>query len=238
MAIAFDSKTEAAATTSTTLSTSHTCSGSDRALVVGVTGDVLAGANDINSVTYNGVAMSKIATVSVPANRFVNLWYLENPASGSNTLTATADTSHFIQWIALSYTGVRQTGGVDSSATNTVSSAASITVSSTVVATDSWQVMVGKGNVGFQTAGSGTTIRDSSGGGTVTQAFDSNGPLAAGSRSLIANSGSSENMGYAILSMAPVVTTNIKTFNGLTYASNKTVNGLAIASVKNWNGLS
>jgi len=37
--------------------------------------------------------------------------------------------------------------------------------------------------------------------------------------------------------IAPPVTSAIKTFDGLAYASTKTVKGLAIASVKTWNGL-
>lgn len=48
------------------------------------------------------------------------------------------------------------------------------------------------------------------------------------------------NNGSAVFSADPAfsgVTTSIKTFNGLAYASTKTVNGLAIASVKTWNGL-
>ena len=59
MAIAFDAATDGGnVNPGTTLTFAHTCTGSLGLLVVGFNGDNIGGADDVSSVTYNGVALT------------------------------------------------------------------------------------------------------------------------------------------------------------------------------------
>lgn len=79
---------------------SFSCTGSNRILVVFVAcGDAMTG------VTYNGVAMTEVDTAHVNQNK---AYILIAPASGSNTLTFSHSGGGTINWIAMSYTGAKQ----------------------------------------------------------------------------------------------------------------------------------
>jgi len=81
---------------------SHTCSGTNRFLIVGV-GDY---SNDATNVTFNGVSLTKITSIRLSTFQFTSLWYLNNPPTGANTVAVTglSSSSHFV--ISASYTGV------------------------------------------------------------------------------------------------------------------------------------
>ena len=90
----FDATSNSGASTSfTSLSWSHTCTGSNRILIVGSNIQNNTDANGpITGITYGGVALTKIrsdqqrpATVTFRTE----LWYLIAPATGANTLTIT-----------------------------------------------------------------------------------------------------------------------------------------------------
>lgn len=92
MAVAFDATSHSSTASDTsTLSWAHTCTGSDRLLVVIVT---LANtsARTVSSVTYNGVGLTFSHGVSAGdvANLRSELWYVIAPATGSNTIAITA----------------------------------------------------------------------------------------------------------------------------------------------------
>jgi hypothetical protein len=185
MAIAFDAVTDGYAN-STSVSFAHTCTGSDRFLVVGIK---LYGDNDITGVTYNGVAMSHIATALMlsEGNRAV-LYGLTAPATGANNVVISRTSSNHIVATAASYTGVNQTGQPEASGTDADSGAAQTTPAATVVSADAWLVAVGVAS--FQGAGfegkAGTTMRLDNNEllAGIQAAFDSNGVVATGSQSL------------------------------------------------------
>jgi hypothetical protein len=120
------------------LSWSHTTAGSNRLLTVGV---VVGLAGDLTqyavSVTYNGVAMTSSGRVFVngnDTNGFGVLFYLLNPAAGTNTVQVTLSGSNVddIEAGSVSFTGVDQTIGVQNKSTNTGNgTSASTTVTST-----------------------------------------------------------------------------------------------------------
>jgi len=87
LAIAFDAASSSAANTETSLSFSHTCSGSNRVLTVSA-GVGYAGAG-ITGTTYNSVTMAEGASYvgSPPGDHQVKIYYLGDPATGSNTVT-------------------------------------------------------------------------------------------------------------------------------------------------------
>lgn len=88
MALSFDAATTGSITVaSSSGSFSHTCSGINRILFVGVS---VSGANGISSVTYNGVSMTLVASIANGTNGEASIWYLISPTSGSNSVSVTA----------------------------------------------------------------------------------------------------------------------------------------------------
>ena len=65
--------------------------GPNRLLVVNLVGGLT---DDISSVTYAGTAMILVNKLQAPSNNWQYLYYLLNPASGSNNVVVTANTQH------------------------------------------------------------------------------------------------------------------------------------------------
>jgi len=89
------SSSGATAHNSTSLSWNHTCSGSHRLLVVGVSlSDGSDPGKTITGVTYNGVALTSSAAVHSGAGTagYVQLWYLVAPDTGTNSVAVTLST--------------------------------------------------------------------------------------------------------------------------------------------------
>lgn len=143
MAIAYDASSSvynSSASTSHTLS--HTCTGSNRVLVVGTrTYD----ANAITGVTYNGVSMTEVGSNVALGSDAFRRWILVNPASGANDIVASLSSSRRIEIYAVSFTGAKQSAQPDASATATGSST-SATGSVTTVADNSWVVAFAESN--------------------------------------------------------------------------------------------
>ena len=112
--IAFDAQAKSS-TTGTSLTYSHTTSGSNRMLIVASSSN---GGDHITGVTYNAVAMTQVAKLAVGAN-YLYLHYLIAPATGANNVVVSSGSSVVLVSCAASYTGVLQSGFPDSSATTT-----------------------------------------------------------------------------------------------------------------------
>ncbi len=207
MAIAFDSASSGGTVASNTLTFSHTCSGSNRILFVGIEGD---GSSDtLTSVTYNGVAMTRIDSISAAstANRYLYLYYLIAPATGAHNVVATVSSGTVVLGVSASYTGALQSGVPDSSNKGGATSGGSRNVSTTTVLNNSW--VVGHFNgAASPTAVAGTTLRATESTYGFSTIGDSNGAVTpAGAKSLgITWSGSNGNGGI-VASFAPVTST-------------------------------
>lgn len=183
MGIAFDAASEdkVASGGATTLTYSHTCTGTDRFLYVAVT---LINHSATPSVTYNGVAMTAIAT-RIPV--FTTTWthsafYLENPASGANNVVVTGGGTSGINSIrsgCTSYTGVDQTTPIlDYNTASSPGTGNNMTIALTT-ASDGWAIISGANVDAAFTAGTGTdTLRASYGG--LADIADSDGDIGAG----------------------------------------------------------
>lgn len=187
MAIAFDTATNGGnSSVGTTLTFSHTCTGSNLRLYVMATGDNTGSAtDDITGATYNGVAMTLMNKTFVAADRYRYLFRLINPATGANSVVITSSTSGgFKSGNSESYTGCDQTTASDVNAVNQTT-ATTVTVTLTTLVNNSWTVLAGGVGGASATAGTGSTIRATS---TASQMFDSNGAIAsAGSTSMTIN---------------------------------------------------
>lgn len=200
---------------------SHTCTGSNLYLFVVVE---VGSSGSCTGVTYNSVSMTQLVTRTFNTTRKQYIFGLVNPSTGSNTVSISYTVASTCYGAAVSFTGVVQsnptiTGGASGntlSLTSTVDNSAMITMTGDNVTA----------------AGTGSTSLSINNGVSMMKS----NPLLitpAGSKSMTMTGGDS----CVGVIFAPVVTTNIKTINGLAVASVKNVNGLAIASVKNVNGL-
>lgn len=175
MAIARDAFSDGTTSGTTTLTVSHTCTGSDRGLGVAVFFDT----DNISSVTYNGVAMTKAGQHDFVSNRIAG-YYLKNPASGTHDIVVTCAANNNISLIGFSYTGTNQTTQSLTFIDGGTSTTTPKTTSLTPVADNSWIVLVGRNNTtGNLSASTGVTLFRAANGFHV---FDSNGaitPVAA-----------------------------------------------------------
>lgn len=130
MAVAADAVSTASGNGVTSISWSHTCTGTDRALFVG-----MSHSGTITGVTYNGVAMT-LVNEAVPGDGAYKAawWKLSNPASGANTVVVSFSASATGEGGAFSVTGAHQTTaslssgaatstGLDATPTITITSA-------------------------------------------------------------------------------------------------------------------
>lgn len=179
MAIAFDADDGSSDTggAATSLTYSHTCSGTDRILFVSV--GLNTNGDNVTGVTYNGVAMTQIATATANASNRSYLYYLINPATGSNNVVVSLGSASNVYSSSASYTGAKQSTQPDSNATNTTSSTP-LTLSTTVVGSGCWIVSTCM-DLDGQSPGTGTTGRT---GASTAQIGDSNGVVGSGSQSL------------------------------------------------------
>ena len=116
MAIAFDASSNSGAQTGSSYSFSHTTTGTGRLLFVGV---AQTDANvNVDSVTYNGVAMTKITTATQLLLTEATIFYLVAPTSGTNTVAVTLSGAADSVAGAVSLTGVTQLNPLTDSSQN------------------------------------------------------------------------------------------------------------------------
>lgn len=177
--IAFDAASNSGyQTAQSTYSWSHTCTGANRYLIVGIS-MLSVGGSSVSSITYNGVALSLIdARASVSGAVRAELWGLVAPATGSNTIVVTLSTSLDSIGGAVSSTGVHQSspleGAADASATNV--GAADATVNVVTVADNDWCVDVVATSDTAITVGAGQTSRNNVTGTLGSGAMSTEGP--------------------------------------------------------------
>lgn len=177
--IAFDAASNSAYNTADALySWAHTCTGSNRYLVVGVSMLSVAGSN-VSGVTYGGVAMTFLGAIASGSGAIRSeLWGLISPATGSNTVEVTLSAALDSIAGATSFTGVNQTSPIEgyNSATATNVGAADATVNVTTVADNDWVVDCVATSDTAITVGAGQTSRNNVTGTLGSGAMSTEGP--------------------------------------------------------------
>ena len=160
-----DATSNGTGTNVSSLTVSHTCTGVQRLLVVGVTVQD-SSVQDPNTVTYGGVGMTKAGEVT-SSNVNASIWYLKAPALGANDIVVTMPiTANAVHLGAQSFTGVDQDSPVGTAVTASGSGTAQTVTATTTVNGYVIDAVVVQDNVTL-TVGSGQTqISQLTGGGS------------------------------------------------------------------------
>ncbi|HRF70691.1 MAG TPA: hypothetical protein PKV66_04605 [Candidatus Pelethenecus sp.] len=237
-AIAFGAVAEVAyAVNATQTTASITVSGSDT-LGFGCLHDQATGST-ITTATWNGSNMTSIKTIAQGGGQGSDYLYgIVSPTTG--TVSATRGTnSNSFEVSGLYYTGCNQSTTLDATNSSNGTGGATVTTTITPVGSNCWAFSMFHNDSGSVSLSSGGTLRGAIQ-STVSGQADSNTTVTAGNPySIVWNSFNNPgvNWSWITASIAPPITTSVKTVNGLAKSSVKTVNGLAIASVKSINGL-
>lgn len=159
MDIIHDTDSNSGYQTVSSYSWSHTCTGLNGYLVVGIA--MLSLAQTVTSVTYKGANLSLIGVrSSITGAARVELWGKSAPASGSNTIVVTLSGTIASAANASSYTGVNQNTPIETfnSAQATNVGAADATVSATTIADNVWNVDVTASDDTSITVNAGQTV--------------------------------------------------------------------------------
>jgi hypothetical protein len=190
--------------TSTSLTYAYTVgTGANRLLVVNLIGDTSA--DDISSITYAGALMTFLGKVQSPSNNWQYLYYLVNPASGSNNIVITAGSAHYLISEAASWYNVRQSAQPEVSVINTApTTGTSMTTSLTTVASGAL-VVQGIWSYGHLAAGTGATpiVIDAAIGGAGIFASSTSPVTPAGSVSMTTISDGTQSSSVIMASFAP-----------------------------------
>ncbi len=215
-AISFDAASRAATTTTgrTSLSWSHTIgSGTDRVLVVGVAvEDANTTDANVTSVRYNGVAL-----IAVPNSKIngggtgiiqTQLFYLLNaslPAAGTFTVAVTFQGAvDGIAAGAVSFAGVSQAAPQPAATHVDTSGADTISTSITATTSNAWIVdVVGSGNSGSFTPGSGQTERWDIAASVMTGATSTKALTAAGATTLSWSHSGANRLAHSLAVLSP-----------------------------------
>lgn len=165
-------------TAQSSYSWSHTCSGNNRYLTVGIS-MLSVGGSSVSSITYNGVSLSLIkAQASVSGAVRAELWGLAVPASGPHTITVTLSASLDSIGGAVSFANVVQATSTEAanSATATNVGAADATVDVTTISNKAWVVDIVATDDTSITVGAGQTSRNNVTGTLGSGAMSTEGP--------------------------------------------------------------
>lgn len=213
MAVAYDNSTASGANTSS-LSFSHTCTGSDLVLVFMI--KVYSTSDLVTAATYNSVGATLVSKRQNGNNRWSYMYILANPATGSNTVNVTLSSTQLVGCSVHSYTGAETTGIPDSQNSTTVATT-NVDIATTTVADNSWLVGMYAGQRTY-TPGSGTTQRQYQGTADQLYTFDSNGAKTpAGSYSLLGTQSQALTCCLHICSIAPAGSAPVASANNANF---------------------
>ena len=216
MAIALDTSAQGVATSASSLTYSHTCTGSNLILWVAIDTDTAT--DVVTGVSYNSIALTKTdnKVTGGAANRQCYLYYLIAPATGANNINITISGTHDIHAESTSYTGALQSGVPDAHTTSAVASpATSETTALVTVADNCWMVSALSTPSGIPTGGTNNTARQTQ---NTSGIGDSNGVITpAGSLSMTWNFPGAGDGAVCQASFAPATSVATTTSSGYAF---------------------
>lgn len=230
MAVAFDATSFSKGTSVSSLTWAHTCTGSNRALGVGISWEVTSAT--LTSVTYNGSACTFVDESS--ASRRAAVYNLASPSTGANNIVVTfaAGGENTVAG-AVSVTG---TSGVISNHANNTGSGVALTITCTSATGEIVFTNFVSGNRTYSAATQTEVWATTDTGGSGNMSGE--GQYAAGGATVITAVTINAIAGWDAASMSWTVAgssgpTGVKTWDGVTQSTGvKTYEGLALASTK------
>lgn len=220
--IAFDANSNATGSTSgSTVTWSHTCTGSNGVLVVHLYAE---SGNTVTGVTYNGTAMTLGVKATTSFNVTTYTYFILGPTTGAHNIVASYGSSStgLMYGIGASYTGVKQVSQPDVTASTSNSSVTSLSVSPTTTVNNDWIVGGGYGGnaTGFAGTGAfavrfhGTGGATSSSGWNGFASLDTDSPVTpAGSTAVgMSMTGSANQMSITAIALIPLGNTYTETY--------------------------
>lgn len=196
---------------SATVTLSHTISGSNTILFIGIENQNNGG---FTTLTYagNSFASNLLASRSNSTTSNGYLYYIYAGAGTANIVVTRSVTTASLYVFGSSYAGVNQsmswTGGspTDATTSGNGSGASNFTGTLTTLTDNSWTIMVCEGDNAALSNGAGSTLRQTQQTGYVAWGLaDSNGAKTpAGSTSMTMNCGAGSGYNYVMASFSPV----------------------------------
>lgn len=194
MAIAYDTSTQANTGAASSLTFSHTCTGTDLVLFLDV---YWSSSRTVSSIQYAGVSMTQVVSpLDTGGGERHGMYYLNAPATGANNVVITLSGSASIVGIASSYTGADQTAPLGATRTETgLETGTTYAEALTTLTDNSWVVWGTRDYAGRTiTAGANTALRQRENTQFGMILADSNAAVTpAGSRTLNLNANLSGN---------------------------------------------
>lgn len=194
------------------------------------------------SWTYNGDSLTTDKEEEDPsaAANNIRVGSLVNPDAGTHDLTFTkSNATGFISLCVAEYSGAKQTGQPDATASDSSASASGLSYTITTVSDDCWVMTVASNTTGVLNSGTNYTIIEQP--STSNAAFgDSNASVGAAGGKTVSMSGNSGRWYAASASYAPAPASgpsNVKTWDGVTASTISKFNGVNWSSVKSYNGV-
>lgn len=169
-------------------------------LQICVVGDVGGNTDDLTAVSYGGSSATR-SDARGGGNRWLYIYHLESPPTGSHTVVLTGG-NHFWTVGVAEYSGANTTGQPDAVTDNGVL-ATSISTTTTTVADNSWVISCEGGFSANQppTAGAGATLRAVEGSFGAWGIFDSNAVVhPAGNYAMTVNAQGGANIVLTMIS--------------------------------------
>lgn len=144
-AIAVDVADTGTATSTSPLTWSHTCTGSNVLLAIG--DSIIGNAGGASAVTYAAAAATKAVSISgsgtVSGGNFSEVWFKGSAATGANTVSVTFPTASSVDTGAVSYTGAQSGSTKDASNSTSTNVTGTVATSVTTVANNCWVIGCG-----------------------------------------------------------------------------------------------
>lgn len=196
-----DATSISAKITGTTTSLSHTVAtgASLLAIVMSDTNDALP-----SGVTYNGVAMSLVASKNDFFSNGIAFYFLAAPVAGVHNIVPTYASSQTFFVSGVSYTGLSSTQPDSTAGGGQGFSVAPLVATTTVVASNSWLLALGYGTgSGAAVSGNLQTLTNFFSSPDSLAISDSNGIVGTGPQSISWSNGGGGGSEWLIISISP-----------------------------------
>lgn len=134
----FDASGGNQSASATALSWSHTCTGQNLVLLVGI---FVNSGDNISAVTYNSVPMTQLTKQATGDGTEIYIYGLINPSTGANNVVFTiSGGATAIAGVSASYTGAKQSGLPDAVGAGANTASATLAVSVTTNVANVWVI--------------------------------------------------------------------------------------------------